>query len=282
MAPTAQPTLTAYSFFTMSTVDELKQQGRTKVPPAELADRWRSLSDAARKPFDEKAAAAQDAYLKELTQKQLERLESLEGGDDDGEENEGEENEENEENEAEEANEEEDAADDIYGRTSAKAVLPICRVKRMAQDHIESCAGIGKEATFVTSKAAEVFLERCMWGAVRYMQKQDRKSIKPVDLVAALKLHPSPEVMQFFVEELAPAPPPPPPKPAKDDKKKKPKKKNVKATPKIVWEDAVGAEQKKASTSSKRKRAEEPAAVAAEPAASVPVAAGGEARHRQR
>ena len=54
---------------------------------------------------------------------------------------------------------EEDAADDIYGRTSAKAVLPICRVKRMAQDHIEACAGIGKEATFVTSKAAEVFLQ---------------------------------------------------------------------------------------------------------------------------
>ena len=60
-------------------------------------------------------------------------------------------------------------------------------------------------------------------------------------------------------------------------KKATTKKKNVKATPKIVWEDAVGAEQKKASTSSKRKRAEEPAAVAAEPASSVPVAAGGEA-----
>ena len=63
----------------------------------------------------------------------------------------------------------------------------------------------------------------------------------------------------------------------KNMKQTSPKKKNVKATPKIVWEDAVGAEQKKASTSSKRKRAEEPAAVAAEPASSVPVAAGGEA-----
>ena len=58
-------TLTAYQFFAEATAEELKQAGRTRVPATEIADRWRGLSDADRKPWDTKAAAAQEAYLQE-------------------------------------------------------------------------------------------------------------------------------------------------------------------------------------------------------------------------
>ena len=37
------PRLTAYALFTDATAEELKQGGRTRVPAAELADRWRML-----------------------------------------------------------------------------------------------------------------------------------------------------------------------------------------------------------------------------------------------
>jgi hypothetical protein len=77
------------------------------------------------------------------------------------------------------------------------------------------------------SQAAEVFVDRWVWGSVRLMNRSGgRKTLTAADLIATLKMHPCPESMQFFVEELQPAPPPPPPKAkasrgGKDDKKRK-------------------------------------------------------------
>ena len=108
----------------------------------ELADRWRNLADAARKPWDDKAAAAQEAYLQECTSKCLEDG----GGGDDNEEDE-------EANDGGEEGGEEGDGDDDDIRTTNRSCLPLSRVKRIAQDHLDvNGCHLGKEATFTASK----------------------------------------------------------------------------------------------------------------------------------
>ena len=115
-------------------------------------------------------------------------------------------------------------------------------------------------------QAAEVFLDRCVWGAVRLMNRTGRKVVTVADLVSALKLHPCPEAMQYFVEELQPAPPPPPPKPptAKDNQKKKapPPKKGKPAEAAVeeaAPEEPAPPEKKRAPPSKRKAATEEPA-----------------------
>ena len=138
-------TLTAFTLYCESTTDELKQQGRSRVPATELAKRWKDLSDADRKPWEDKAAAAQEAYLQECTQRFLDKG-------DDGEPDEEADGGDEEPNEGEGEGEEAEGADDNV-RTSAKTVLPRSKVKRIAQDHLQE-GHLGKEATFIVCKVS--------------------------------------------------------------------------------------------------------------------------------
>jgi len=87
------------------------------------------------------------------------------------------------------------------------------------------------------------------------MNRTSRKTVTVADLIAALKLHPCPEVMQFFHEELQPAPPPAPPKAkskgAKEEKKRGPKPKR----PPAAAADAARDESESAPPPAKRPRA---------------------------
>ena len=138
------PTLTAYTFFSEATSEELKQAGRTRVSAIELAERWRALSDAARRPWDEKASTAQEAFLAERTQHYVE------AGDGEAGEEEGEEDAKDEAEEDEEGDDDESLESDGV-RVSASTMLPFSRVKRIAGEHVEY-GNVGKEATFTASK----------------------------------------------------------------------------------------------------------------------------------
>ena len=70
-------------------------------------------------------------------------------------------------------------------------------------------------ASAPSAQAAEVFLERCVWGVVRLMAPSGRKTVTMNDLVGALKHHPCPESMQFFVGMRSSHPPPLPLAPSK-------------------------------------------------------------------
>lgn len=286
------PKLTAYTFFAEHIEAELKgkEVPRSRVSAIEVSSRWRSLSEADRKPWDEKAAAAQETYLQECTQRFVDA-----GDDDNGEEA-------NDDNEDEANGEEEEptegqTGDDADCRATAKLNLPTTRVKKIAQVGAEDGRIVGKEAIFTISKvrracaahspharvcspkffacawcgpqACEVFIDRSVWGTVRYMSRSGRKVLNSDDLIAALKLHPSPEVMQFFVDELQPAPPPPPPKPTKPTAKGKKENKKKEAENKKA-EVAKGAESKKAEGSKGGKRKAPEAAPAPEESVEPP------------
>ena len=143
-SPLSMPTLTAYTFFSEATSEELKQAGRTRVSAIELAERWRALSDAARRPWDEKASTAQEAFLAERTQHYVE------AGDGEAGEEEGEEDAKDEAEEDEEGDDDESLESDGV-RVSASTMLPFSRVKRIAGEHVEY-GNVGKEATFTASK----------------------------------------------------------------------------------------------------------------------------------
>jgi histone H3/H4 len=197
MAPSGR--LTAFAFFSDAKCDELKQAGRVRVPNMEILDYWRRLVDEERKPWEEKAAAAQEVYLKECMDKCM--------ADEDGEEESH-----SEEEDASAEDDEGEGEDDEDEVSEGSMRLPYARVKRIAQAD-ERDETLGREAVFATCKAAEAFVERCVWGSVRAMERDGRKTIKLADVTTAMRLHPTPESMQFFWEELQPAPPPPPVQP---------------------------------------------------------------------
>jgi hypothetical protein len=136
----AMRTLTAFAFFSEGTAEELKKGGWTKVTATELAERWRALSEGHKRPWEEKASAAQEAYLQECTQRFLDADgDAAEAGE--------------EAEEAEEGGEGggEEADDESNGRTSASMILPFARVKRIAQEHLEH-GSMSREGVFTVSK----------------------------------------------------------------------------------------------------------------------------------
>ena len=250
------PKLTAYAHFAEEAEPTLKEAGRTRVPAIELAERWRKLDAEEKKPFEEKAAAAQEAYLQEMTMRYMDGEEDEDGEEDHDDEGNGE----DEENEDDDKQASGDVAD---CRVTTKTPFPVARLKRVAAAGAENVSFIGREATFAISKACEVFIDRLTWGTMRYMRSSGRKVLNAPDLVSALRLHPSPEVMQFFVEELAPAPPAPPPKPAnaKGGKGKKENKKKAESKKGEKKEEEPPKKEEKAKGG--KRKASEPAADAA-------------------
>jgi histone H3/H4 len=189
--------LTPFYYYYDAKVEELKEGGRSRVTPNEVMDYWRALSEAERQPWEEKAAAACAAYLKECT----ERERTLEGDEDEKSEEEGEED---------EAEAEGDGAEGAEDDDTVAAALPLARVKRIFRANMDACKdpfNLGKEAAFAVVKAGEAFLERAVWDAANVTRRENRKRIDMRDLLQSMRVHPCPEAMQFFWEELQPEPP---------------------------------------------------------------------------
>ena len=199
--------LTAFARFHDAKVSELKAAGRLRISTNESVERWRALSEAERRVFEAEAAAEQEAYLQECTQRFL---------DTDAEAGEDEDADDVEDDHGDDANEGAGDAEDGEGSSADGAIgFPVARIKRIAQASGNNEYAIGREATFLVAKAAEIFLERCVWGAARVLGQTSRKTLMAADVVSALRMHPIPESMQFFTEELGPEPPKPPPPPPK-------------------------------------------------------------------
>ena len=208
------PTLTPINLFYEERRAELESTtGRKRLPITEVVDIWQTLSEEEKSQWEEKAAAAQKAYLEECTKRALERLEAEENGEEEEEE---EEEQEEEEEDAQEDGEEEDA-----GETSGfdgPPRLPAGRVKRIAQAGTE-VGIVSKEMVFACSKAAELFVEKVLWATTKIMPT-NRSRIDKQHLNTALRTSSTPEAFQYFLEELQPAPPAPPEPPPRGNKKK--------------------------------------------------------------
>lgn len=217
--PVPSSRLTAFSFFMDAKCLETREAGgRPRANAVEIYDKWTNLPEDERKPWEDLAAKAQEDYLRECTQRcmaaTMDEGEGADGADDDA-----------CDDDAQECGDDdgqEEAQDHQSRLFEATMMLPHSRVKRIAQGVDDSPATFSKEAVFTTAKAAEAFMERCAWAAVRMTGKESRKTISVSNLVSSLKLHPIPEVVQFFVEELQPAPPKPQPVPANAKKRKQP------------------------------------------------------------
>ena len=210
--------LTPFYFFSDSKAAELREAGRQRVSTNEVMDYWRALTDAERKPFEEKAAEACAAYLEECTQKAMLTAEGE--GDGDGEE---EADEDDEEYKADEGGED----DDSGSGGELTPMVPLSRVKRiMMLNTADAPKNWGREPTFCVAKGVEFFLERCVWDAARVTGREGRKTISFRDLVTSMRQHPCPESLQYFVEEFQPKPDPPEPKAKQTGKRKSDAKKS--------------------------------------------------------
>jgi histone H3/H4 len=181
--------LTAFYFYLDAKVDELKQSGRTRVSTNEVMDYWRALSDAERKPWEDKAAEACDTYFRECTERAQE-------GEAEGEE------EEPEDEGGDEGGDEGADGEELGEGADTALAFPLARVKRFIRASMESTKDVskfGNEATFATVKSVETFLERCVWDAARVTQRKGRKTISFQDVVTSMRTHAIPEAMQFFV-----------------------------------------------------------------------------------
>ena len=140
------PRLMPFTLYSDAMTEEFKEAGRTRISPIELADRWRNLSDEDKKLWEDKAAAAQEAFLKECTQKYLE-ADADEG--DAGEPDE----DEDARDDADEGEGDDDGAEDdgSQARISTTLALPHSRVKRITRDHVE-VGLVSNEAVFAAGK----------------------------------------------------------------------------------------------------------------------------------
>lgn len=258
------PTLTAFAFFFEGKKAELEAGGRTRPTTAEAVDLWRALSVEEREPWEEKAAAAQDAYLQECTKKALERLEAADAGveEGDGEEDDGE-----QDDEGQEDGDGEDAGESSGFEGPPR--LPFSRVKKVAQLGTSEVGLLGKEASFTMCKAAELFLEKVTWATLRVMQRDSRKTMLASHLTSALKLSSTPEAYQYFLEELQPAPPEPPEPPPKGSKKKSAAK-GAGAAKAVASDKAAAPAKPAAAAKGKRKAADDNAAEAPAEASDAP------------
>ena len=196
MAPKGR--LTPFFFYYDAKGEELREAGRMRVSTNEVIDYWNALSDAERKPFEEKAAQACAAYFEECKER------ALEG--DDGEED---------EEEDEDGGEGGDGGDGESGPSEARNMFaPLSRIKRIIRLNSD-VPTLGREATFAVTKSTETFLERCVWDAARVTSREKRKTIMFRDVVASMRQHPCPESMQFFVGMRSSHPPPLPLAPSK-------------------------------------------------------------------
>ena len=210
--------LTPFYFYFDAKVKELKAEGRTRVTANEAVELYKALSDAERQPWEDKAAAACEAYLKERTAAAVERRAALEAG---GEADEGDGEEEDEEGADDgEGNggEGEGGEADEEGDGKVRS-LPYSKIRKLIGLNAE-VPKVQREAVSCILTATETFLERCVWDASRVTNREGRKTIAFKDFVASMREHRLPESMQFFVEELGPKPEPAP-QPTKAGAKRK-------------------------------------------------------------
>ena len=195
--------LTPFYIFSDAKTAELRELGRQRVSTNEIIEYWRNLSEADRKPYEEKAAQACAAYLEECNQREVQRL--AEGGDEEEGEDENDDDNEDGEGKDEEGNDE---------SKPDKAQLPLSRIKRIISLGQESKNShlYSRESVFAITKAVEFFLERCVWESARVTARSGRKTLQFQDVVTSMRQHHRPEAMQFFVEEFQPKPEPPEPK----------------------------------------------------------------------
>lgn len=193
---------TAFYVFSDAKSIELRASGRQRVTTNEIIEYWRNLSDAERRPYEEKAAQHCSAYMEECTQRERQRMA-------DGDANDGGEG---EEDEVDDADGEGGDGDAEGGKGEAALHFPVSRVKKVITQGLEMPRNFGRESIFAVTKSVEFFLERCVWDAARVTAREGRKTLSFKDVVTSMRQHPCPESMQFFVEEFQPKPDPPEPK----------------------------------------------------------------------
>eukprot|EP00316_Scyphosphaera_apsteinii_P009057 CAMPEP_0119326412 /NCGR_PEP_ID=MMETSP1333-20130426/68333_1 /TAXON_ID=418940 /ORGANISM="Scyphosphaera apsteinii, Strain RCC1455" /LENGTH=253 /DNA_ID=CAMNT_0007334719 /DNA_START=95 /DNA_END=856 /DNA_ORIENTATION=+ len=187
--------LTAYYQFLAFKREELRQNGRLKLPTKEVMAHWKALSEQERREWEDKATEAQQKYLKEC----MERAAAACDGEDEVEgkrEAQGDADGDMDCENSEDGHVNDD--DDMQTLT-----LPLARVTRIVRCN-KDIGKIGRDACFLVVKATEHFLERCVTEALRATARRNAKTIMLRDILTSMRERPDRESVQIFLDEFQP------------------------------------------------------------------------------